>query len=265
MLKFLYDISEIIPSLATAWMIDRVMDVLELNPTSGHDSKKMMVSGCSGCRKSTLLVGAYSRIPLTVIVESGGGCASSLRMAEWFRHGAGKSTYNCSNGVNQEQPQGIDNLENNGICGPWVATNAQWLRTAADSAKVNLLPFDQHMLLACLSPRACCHVANQNGQNEWCLLGSTCQALSAWAAEPVWNALGVPENFGFLMYTESSAPDHCSKPASATAFANEFFKRIFQGDASANTNVMTIRDSDLQQPQADWPAMWKDWTTPDLQ
>jgi len=251
-IKTLYGISEITPNLAAAWMVDRVMDVLELNPSSGHDPKKMMVSGCSGCGKGAFLVGAYSRIPLTIIVESGGGGAACLRQTEWFRHGAGKSSYVCG-----DLPQGIDNLEETGICGPWVAGVASWVRSSP--AKVKLLPFDQHMLLACIAPRYLCHVTNQHGKNEWCHLGGTCEALSAWAAEPVWNALGVPENMGFLMYTESGAPGHCSKPSSATSLANEFFKRVFSGDATAKTDVMIMNDSDLQQPKSAWKDMWVDW------
>ncbi|HEX2957948.1 MAG TPA: hypothetical protein VHO70_14030, partial [Chitinispirillaceae bacterium] len=167
--------------------------------------------------------------------------------------GAGSSKYKCSDA----KPQGMGNLENDGACGPWVASNAQWLRSSP--AKVKNLPFDQHMLLACIAPRYLCHVTNQHGQNEWCHLGGTCEALSAWAAEPVWNALGVPDNMGFLMYTESSAPMHCSKPASATSLASEFFNRVFKGNTSAKTDVMTINDSDLQQPQSEWKEMWVDW------
>ena len=42
-------------NVANGWMIDRVMDVLEANPTSGHDPTKIWVSGCSGCGKGAFL------------------------------------------------------------------------------------------------------------------------------------------------------------------------------------------------------------------
>jgi hypothetical protein len=252
-IQTLYGVSGMIENLATAWMVDRVMDVLELNPTSGHDPTKMMVSGCSGCGKGAFEVGVFSRIPLTVIVESGGGGVANYRMCEWFRHGAGSSKWQCAD----DKPQSIDNLESNGICGPWVSSVSSWL--SSSPAKVKNLPYDQHLLLSCIAPRYLCSFTNQNGKDEWCHLGGTCEALSAWAAEPVWNALGIPENMGFLMYTESGAPGHCSKPASATSLANEFFKRVFNGDASAKTDVMTMNASDLQQPQSEWKAMWVDW------
>ena len=214
-----------------------------------------MVSGCSGCGKGALEVGVFSHIPLVVIVESGGGGLANYRMCEWFRHGAGKSKWQCSDDV----PQSIDNLESNGICGPWVSSVSSWLSSAP--AKVKNLPYDQHLLLATIAPRYCVAFTNQNGKDEWCHLGGTCDALSGWAAKPVWKALGIPERMGFMMYTEASAPGHCSNPSSATGLANEFFKRVFQGDNTAKTDVMAFGqgDKDLQQPQADWKAMWVDW------
>jgi hypothetical protein len=241
--------SDVNPNIANAWMIDRVMDVLEQNPSSGHDPTKMMVSGCSGCGKGAYLAGVFSRIPLTVIVESGGGGAANLRQAEWFRHGDGRSMWMCADAL----PQSIDNLEATGICGPWITSTANWLVSAP--AKVNNLPFDTHSLLATIAPRYLVHFSNNNGTNSWCHLGGTCEALSAWAAKPVWKALGIPERMAFLMYSAG----HCSKPAAATSLANEFFKRVFNGDTAAKTDVMTIMDNGVQQPVSAWKDMWIDW------
>jgi hypothetical protein len=190
---------------------------------------------------------------LTVIVESGGGGVASYRQAEWFRSGGGSSSWKCKD----DKPQSIGNLENSGACTPWVAGAASWLRSSP--GKVKNLPYDQHLLLACIAPRYLCHVTNQNGPEEWCHLGGTCEALSAWAAKPVWKALGIPERMGFLMYSESQCPMHCSNPASATNLAKEFFKRVFDGDNAAKTDVMTIGSGDVQQPVADWKTMWVDW------
>ena len=248
-IRNLFGYSELNPNVANGWMLDRVMDVLEENPDSGHDATKMMVSGCSGCGKGAFLAGVFSRVPLTVIVESGGGGASSFRQAEWFRHGDGGSIYQCSDAL----PQSIDNLEDTGICGPWVTEAARWLRS--DPSKVYNLPIDQHLLLATIAPRYLVHFTNNHGVNSWCHLGGTCEALSAWAAEPVWNALGVPERMGFQMYSAG----HCSNPSSATALANEFFKLVFEGDTSANTDVMEIMENGVQQPVSQWQDMWVDW------
>jgi (4-O-methyl)-D-glucuronate---lignin esterase len=248
-IRTLFGLSELNPNVANGWMIDRVMDVLEQNPGSGHDPTKVMVSGCSGCGKGAFLAGVFSRAPLVIIVESGGGGAANLRQAEWFRHGAGNDIWQCADAL----PQSIDNLEDNGICGPWVTGAASWLRS--NPAKVYNLPIDQHLLLATIAPRHLLHFSNNNGVNSWCHLGGTCEALSAWAAEPVWNALGVPERMGFHMYSAG----HCSAPAEAISLAGEFFKRAFEGDASANTDVMDIMANGVQQPVSEWQSMWVDW------
>lgn len=248
-IRNLFGLSEVNTNVANGWMIDRVMDVLEQNPDSGHDPTKIMVSGCSGCGKGAFLAGVFSRVPLTVIVESGGGGAANLRQAEWFRHGEGDAIYQCSDA----KPQSIDNLEDSGICGPWVTGAASWLRN--DSSRVYNLPFDQHLLLATIAPRYLLHFTNDHGVNSWCHLGGTCEALSGWAAEPVWNALGVPERMGFHQY----GAGHCSSPPEATALAAEFFRRAFEGDANAQTDVMVIRENGVQQPFSEWEGMWVDW------
>jgi hypothetical protein len=241
--------ADVNPNIAIGWMIDRVMDVLEANPGSGHDPTKIMVSGCSGCGKGAYLVGVFSRVPLTVIVESGGGGVANLRQAEWFRHGAGNSRWMCADAL----PQSIDNLESNGICGPWVTSASQWLSSMP--ANVNKLPFDTHLLLATIAPRHLVHFTNNNGTNSWCHLGGTCEALSAWAAKPVWKALGVPERFAFQMYSAG----HCSNPSSATSLANLMFQRVFDGNMSVATDVMTIMDNGVQQPVSEWQSSWVDW------
>lgn len=252
-IKTLYGMSELNPNIANAWMLDRVMDVLELNPDSGHDPTKMMVSGCSGCGKGAFLAGVFSRVPLTVIVESGGGGAANLRQAEWFKHGDGQDIYQCLDRGNTVYPQSVDNLEPDGICGPWVTSAGQWLHD--DSSKVFTLPFDQHLLLASIAPRYLVHFTNNHGKDSWCHLGGTCEALSAWAAKPVFKALGVPERFGFHQYSAG----HCGASGSATSLAGEMFKLAFQGDTSAKTDVLEIMDNGVQQPVSDWQAMWVDW------
>ncbi|MBN1601705.1 MAG: T9SS type A sorting domain-containing protein [Chitinispirillaceae bacterium] len=257
-IKTLYGISEINHLLADAWMVDRVMDVLELNPSSGHDPKKLMVSGCSGCGKAAFTVGLFSRIPLTVVVESGGGGIANMRMTHWMTYGGGKSSYNCKWNGNTDWPQTMDDLENSGACGPWYASTADWVRKKNEN--VNKLPFDTHLLLASFAPRYLCSVTNQHGRDEWCHLSGTAEIMSGWAAKPVFKALGIPERMGCLMYTEGSAPGHCGSPGSATSLAGEFFKRVFEGDESAKTDVCDgIKDENLQLSFDKWKDMWIDW------
>ena len=249
----LFGVSGMNINIANGWMIDRVMDVLEANPGSGHDHNKIMVTGCSGCGKAAYLAGVFSRVPLTVIVESGGGGAANLRQAEWFRHGDGQDGYQCIDQGATKYPQSIDNLEDTGACTPWVTEAARWLRN--DSSKVYNLPFDTHLLLASIAPRHLLHFSNDHGVNQWCHLGGTCEALSSWAAKSVWKALGIPERMGFHQYSGG----HCGAPGDARAVAGEFFARVFDGDTTADTDIMEIMEDGVQQPISEWKDMWIDW------
>ena len=244
--------------MAAVWAVNVVCAVIKQNPNSGIDY--IMTTGCSASAKSAFVTGAFCEgVDLTVIVESGGCGAANYRMAEWFKHGEGSTRWKCADA----RPQNLDNTDNGNFSGaPYFSTSvASWVASASNIKNINKLPYDQHCLLACTAPRALCHFTNQNGTNEWCHLGGTCEALSAWAAEPVWNALGVPENMGFQMYPGANCPGHCSNPSVATSLANEFFKRVFQGDTNAKTDVMTFGegDKDLQQPQGEWKDTWVDW------
>ncbi|MEY4544620.1 MAG: hypothetical protein RL685_815 [Pseudomonadota bacterium] len=247
-IQALFGFSELNPNIARGWMIDRVMDVLEQNPGSGLDPQRLVVTGCSGCGKGSLLTAAFSRVPVVVILESGGGGATSFRQVEWFRNGEGQSTWTCPDGP----PQGIDNLEDNGACGPWVTSAARFFRDNPE--RVSSLPMDQHLLLATIAPRYVVHFTNDNG-NGWCHLAGTSEALAAYAAKPVWNALGVPERMGFSMYSAN----HCGASAEQTALIGEMLKLAFNGDTSANTNVLNILPNGVQQPVSEWNDMWIDW------
>ena len=245
-IRNLYGISELNPNIANGWMINRVMDVLEANPNGGHDPTKIAVSGCSGCGKGAFLAGVFSRAPIVVIVESGGGGGTSWRMTEWFRHGAGKSRWDCT-----DLPQGIDNLEDSGICGPWVTSAAQSFRS--NPAKVNNLPFDQHMLLATIAPRYLVHFTNANGPGSWCHLAGTSEALASWAAHSVYTALGVPKNHSFEVYSGG----HCG--VGDTGIAAAMFDRAVNGNMSADTGKINIQDGRLQVPVSEWKGLFIDW------
>jgi hypothetical protein len=245
-IRTLYGLQELNPNIANGWMINRVMDVLEQNPNSAHDPSKIMVTGCSGCGKGAFLAGVFSRVPMTVIVESGGGGGTSWRMTEWFRNGAGQSRWRCG-----DKPQGIDNLENNGICGPWVTSAAQPFRSTP--SRVNSLPFDQHLLLATIAPRYLVHFTNANGPNAWCHLAGTSEALAAWAAYPVFKALGVPENMAFEVYSGG----HCG--VGDTGIAAKMFDRAFHDNDGVDSGGINIQDSRVQIPVNEWKTLFVDW------
>jgi hypothetical protein len=244
----LFGFSELNNNIARGWMIDRVMDVLEQNPDSGLDPQRLVVTGCSGCGKGSLLTGVFSRVPVTVIIESGGGGATSFRQVEWFRNGEGQAVWTCPDGP----PQGIDNLEDDGACRTWVQSAAQFFRDNPE--RIVNLPMDQHLLLATIAPRYVVHFTNDNG-NGWCHLGGTSEALAAYAAKPVWSALGVPERMGFQMYNAG----HCQASDAQTALIGEMLKLAFFNDTTANTNVLDILPDGVQQPVSEWDAMWIDW------
>ncbi len=165
-------------------------------------------------------------------------------MNEWFSHGAGKSEWSCS-----DRPQGIDVLEDNGICGPWVTSAAASFRAAP--ATVNNMPFDQHMLLATIAPRYLVHFSND--QFKWCWLGGTAEAMASWAAHSVYKALGVPENHSFEIYSGG----HCSTGDSGIAAA--MFERALDGNTMADTGKINIQDSRVAVPVSEWQGLFVDW------
>lgn len=240
--------------MAAVWAVNVACAVIDQNPDGGINPNKIMVTGCSASGKSAFVTGAFCEgVDLTVIVESGGIGAASYRMAEWFRHGGGSSKWQC----NDAKPQSLDNTDHGDFSGaPYFnEQTASWVTSSP--SKVKNLPYDQHCLLACIAPRALCHLTNANGPNAWCHLGGTCEALSGWAAEPVWNALGVPENMGFRVPNNSYS--HCSAPKEHTDLADEFFDRVFNGNENADTDVMNLPKDNLQQDPAEWKSMWVDW------
>jgi hypothetical protein len=243
-IRSLYGLSELNPNIANGWMINRVMDVLEQNLDSGHDPTKIAVSGCSGCGKGAFLAGVFSRVPIVVIVESGGGGGTSWRMTEWFSHGDGQSRWDCG-----DRPQGIDVLEDNGICGPWVTSAAQSFRN--NPATVNNMPFDQHLLLATIAPRYLVHFTND--QHQWCWLAGTSEALASWAAHSVYTALGVPENHSFEVY----GGGHCT--VGDTGIAAAMFDRAIDGNMNADTGQINIQDSRVMIPVSEWKDLFIDW------
>lgn len=245
--------------IAVGWGCNILCRAISSNPDGGIDSNKIMTTGCSNTAKAAFLAAAFCEgIDLTVVVESGGFGDASFRVAQYLYND--KNGWKCS-----DAPQGVGSPDHGSqwLAEPYMdATASAWVVNTP--ANIYKLPYDQHCLAACIAPRAACLLTNQNGQagsGEWCHLNGTGSAISYWAAEPVWNALGVPENFGGRMYTESSAPQHCSNPppASAKELANEFFKRVFDGDKTAKTDVLDANDADLQQPKADWKSTWVDW------
>jgi len=244
--------------IAAGWGCNILTRAIAADPSGGIDTNKIMTTGCSNTAKTAFLAAVFCEgIKLVVDVESGGFGDACFRVAEYLFHD--KHGWKCS-----DDPQGVWMPDNGStwLAGPYMdPTTANWLVNTP--ANIYKLPYDQHSLVACIAPRCACLLTNQNGQaknGEWCHLNGTGSAICYWAAKPVWTALGVPENFGGRMYTETGgAPGHCSNPASAKDLANAFFKRVFDGDKTAKTDVLDgAVDEHLQQPHDQWESTWAD-------
>ena len=143
---------------AWAWGLMRGMDWIERDPLL--DASRVVLTGCSRLAKAALIAGAYDeRFPLVVPVQTGGG------------------------GVPLAKRQFGETISTE------VAAFRHWYCRAYDkyAGQTDRMPFDQHLLLSCVAPRALL-VEGFDGQwfdtkGEW---------LSVQAASPVWKFLGVP-------------------------------------------------------------------------
>lgn len=143
---------------AWAWGLMRGMDLAEQEPAI--DARRVAVIGCSRLGKAALLAGAKDDRFAVVIPNQTGGGGTPLAKRDY---GENVSLQN------QNFPH-------------WFCGN---FRAYSDHEAA--LPFDQHMLLACVAPRRL-YVSSFPGQ--W--FDPYGEFLSVKAAEPVWLFLGLP-------------------------------------------------------------------------
>ena len=143
---------------AWAWGLMRGMDLIDKEPAI--DAKRVAVIGCSRLGKTALLAGAKDERFAVVIPNQTGEGGVPLAKRDY---GENVST------ENQMFPH-------------WFCGN---FRAYSDNEAA--LPFDQHMLLACVAPRRL-YVSSFPG--KW--FDPYGEFLSAKAAEPVWKFLGLP-------------------------------------------------------------------------
>ena len=218
--------------IAQAWGISRIIDVLEQNAASLIiDPKKTAVTGCSRYGKVALVVGAFDeRIALTIPQESGSGGTSSWRMADWEFQG-----------------------DSSVLTLPMIASEDWYFATSFDQFKgsTTKLPFDNHMLMAMVAPRALLLIDNAG------LVPLAPQ--SAWGASltarKVYQALGVTDRMGI---SQAPTHSHCSFPSSQQPELTAFITR-FLLDGSANTDV-TVNGGSYTFAESDWVG----WTVPPL-
>ena len=223
--------------IAWAWGVSRIIDALEKTPEAGIDVKHLAMTGCSRWGKGTLAVGAFDeRIALTIPQESGSGGASLWRVGAQVNKQKGK--------------QFVQGLSSAGTEGKWMISSFKNY-----DGKENTLPFDQHMLVAMVAPRAL--LILDNAGQEW--LGEVPSNYCGQASKEVYDALGATENY---TYSQEGGHGHCQLPNGQFDEVKDFMNKFLLGkdaktgkiDYSKNTQTISFKKSE-----------WIDWETPTLQ
>ena len=222
--------------IAWAWGVSRIIDALEKTPEAGVDVKHLAMTGCSRWGKGTLAVGAFDeRIALTIPQESGSGGASLWRVGAQVNKQKGK--------------QFVQGLSSAGSEGKWMISSFKNY-----DGKENTLPFDQHMLVSMVAPRAL--LILDNAGQEW--LGEVPSNYCGQASKEVFDALGVSENY---TYSQEGGHSHCALPNGQFDEVKDFMNKFLFGkdaktgkiDYSKNTQTISFKKSE-----------WIDWETPNL-
>ena len=212
---------------AWSWGVSRLIDGLELVKNDlPIDLKRIGVVGCSYSGKMALYAGAFDeRIALTIALESGGGGATSWR----FSH---------------TEPAGsVEDIDN---------TNYDWFRNDMrqfSGDNVYYMPEDHHELMAMVAPRALYVTANPD--YTW-LSNQSCYVASN-GAKKVYDALGVPDRFGYSIVGKHL---HCRVPESQVPEIAAFIDKFLFSKKNVNTN--SIADSPYNIDLSNWIT----WTKP---
>ena len=222
--------------IAWAWGVSRIIDALEKTPEAGIDVHHLAMTGCSRWGKGTLAVGAFDeRIALTIPQESGSGGASLWRVGAQVNRQKGK--------------QFVQGLNSAGSEGKWMISSFK-----SYDGRENTLPFDQHMLVSMVAPRALLII--DNAGQEW--LGEVPSNYCGQASLETYKALGVTENY---TYSQEGGHAHCSLPNGQFDEVKDFMNKFLLGkdaktgkiDYSKNTQTINFNKSE-----------WIDWETPAL-
>ena len=145
-------------ALATwGWSLMRAMDMLETMPEI--DTKRVILTGSSRLGKAALIAGAYDeRFPVVVLNQTGGGGVPLAK--HWYGENISSEMAQFPHWYCKEYGQYANN----------------------EAA----LPFDQHMILSCIAPRA---LLVQGFDDPWFDAKGEFMALSE--AQKVWQMLGL--------------------------------------------------------------------------
>jgi len=234
--------------MAWAWGVSRVIDALAATPEAGIDVAHLAVSGCSRNGKGAVVVGAFDeRIALTVPQESGAGGSASWRVSQ-----AQMDHYRATVNANPSGGQGVQTLLHASGEQPWFrASFAQFGKSSND---VNRLPFDHHMVLGLVAPRAL--FVLDNTDMMW--LGDQSSFTTSVAAAELWTGLGVPRAMGA---SQAGGHPHCIEVPQAQldelgAYIDEFLL------GKPSTTSLPVLRSDRVTPDR---ARWITWSTPALE
>jgi hypothetical protein len=218
---------------AWAWGVSRIIDAIEKTPEAHIDARRIAVTGCSRYGKGALMAGALDeRVALTIPQESGAGGSASWRVSQ-AQSDMGENVQTLSNAANEQ---------------PWF--RADFGQTFGGS-NVTKLPFDHHMVMGMVAPRALLVIDNPV---DWLGVDSTFTDGSI--AHAIWEAFGLPDHMG---YWQSSAHTHCAFPAEQRAVFEAYVKKFLVGTGTDDTNILRAESA-----KADLAA-WMEWTPPTLQ
>jgi hypothetical protein len=218
--------------MAWAWGVSRIIDALEITPGTKINTQRLGVTGCSRNGKGALVAGAFDeRIALTIPQESGSGGSACWRLSD-YQLAQGQVVQTASEIV-------MENV--------WFSEEF-----ANYSTRVDLLPFDHHMLAGLVAPRGLFVIENTAYLwfGPWSCYG--CMKT----ANKIWQALGIPDNMGF---SQLGGHLHCEFPAAQqgdlTAFVNKFLLDLPADTAIMKTDVNTTFSESYWDP---WrvPRLW---------
>ncbi|KAF4628655.1 hypothetical protein G7Y89_g9497 [Cudoniella acicularis] len=215
---------------AWAWGVSRIIDVIEANPSSNIDLKRLAVTGCSRNGKGAFIVGALEeRIALTIPQESGSGGAACWRISD-SENSAGKKIQTAGELVGED---------------PWFSKN---LDTYAKSTST--MAVDHHMLAALIAPRALLVIENNI---NW--LGPVSTTGCQRAGLQIYKALSVSDHMGF---SESAEHSHCQFPSSQQPELTAFVNRFLKGGSDSTAGVDKSTESSVT------ASTYASWTAPIL-
>lgn len=230
--------------IAHAWMVSRVLDVLEQNPGT-IDPYRVGVTGCSRYGKGAFVAGATdNRIALTIPVESGLGGTVGLRLVQVLDPG------NMNSDKTEWPYHGISYVR-------WMSEVALGAFTTANfnaaADETEELPVDMHDMMAQIAPRGLYIVDNPDATYPG--LDKRTAYVTGKVGQMIFEALGVGDHF---TYQGASGP-HCTWRSDYTDPLNAMIDKFLRGNDAAATGTF---DTDLSNPPNHLDHI--DWEPPTL-